>query len=77
MRIYEKLLYEDIGKRILDTLYFCKEEFIEDADTKAIEILEDIKIILFSNLSECEMIEKIIGIYKKNNLIPEKKGLLR
>ena len=73
MRIYEKLVCEDIGRRILDTLYLCKEEFIEDADTKAVEILEDIKSVLLSDLSESEMIEKIIGIYNKNNLISIKK----
>ena len=73
MRIYEKLVCEDVGRRILDTLYLCKEEFIENADTKAVEILEDIKSVLLSDLSESEMIEKIIGIYNKNNLISTQK----
>ena len=68
MRVYEELICEDIGRYIIDHLKFCKEEFIEDGDTKAIEILEEIKKVLHSNLSDFEMIEKIVSIFKKNNI---------
>ena len=60
MRIYETLLYEKIGEKVLNALRFCKEEFIEDADTKAIDMLEEIRRILADDkISEHEMVDKI------------------
>ena len=70
MRIIEELLCEDIGRNVLDMLEFCREEFIETADAKAIEIIEKIQMILFRHdeLSDFEIVDEIVNIFGKYNI---------
>ncbi|MGN0106352.1 MAG: hypothetical protein ACI4A5_01480 [Hominilimicola sp.] len=70
MRIIEELLCEDIGRNVLEMLEFCKGDFIETADAKAVEVLEKIKIVLYRHeeLSDFEIVEEIVNIFGKYNI---------
>lgn len=68
MRVYEELICEDIGRHVLETLHLSEKDFIDKADTKAIEILEEIKNVLHSDLSDFDTVEKIVSIFEEYNI---------
>jgi hypothetical protein len=70
MKAAEELLCQNIGRNILEMLEMCKEEFIETADTKAVEVLEKIRAVLYRHeeLSDFEIVDEIVGIFIKYNI---------
>lgn len=70
MKVSEELLCQSIGKNVLSMLEFCREEFIETADTKAVEVLEKIKAVLHRHeeLSDFEIVDEIVEIFIKYNI---------
>ena len=70
MKVAEELLCQDIGRNVLNMLESCKEEFIETADAKAVEVLEKIKAVLYRHeeLSDFEIVNEIVSIFIKYNI---------
>lgn len=70
MRVTEELLCQDIGRNVLNMLDMCRENFVEDADSKAIEIIEKVQAVLFQHeeLSDFEIVDKIVDIFGKYNI---------
>ncbi len=70
MKVAEELLCQDIGRNVLNMLEFCKEEFIETTDAKAVEVLEKIKAVLYRHeeLSDFEIVNEIVIIFIKYNI---------
>ncbi len=70
MKVTEELLCQDIGRNVLNMLELNKSEFIKDADTKAEEVLEKIKAVLYKHeeLSDFEIVDEIVEIFIKYNI---------
>ena len=70
MKVAEELLFQDIGRNVLNMLEFCQEEFIETADAKAVEVLEKIKAVLYRHeeLSDFKIVNEIVSIFIKYNI---------
>lgn len=70
MKVAEELLCQDIGRNVLNMLELNKSEFIKDADTKAEEVLEKIKAVLYKHeeLSDFEIVDEIVEIFIKYNI---------
>lgn len=70
MKVTEELLCQDIGRNVLNMLELNKSEFIKNADTKAEEVLEKIKAVLYKHeeLSDFEIVDEIVEIFIKYNI---------
>lgn len=70
MKVAEELLCQDIGRNVLNMLELNKSEFIKNADTKAEEVLEKIKAVLYKHeeLSDFEIVDEIVEIFIKYNI---------
>ena len=70
MKVTEELLCQDIGRNVLNMLELNKSEFIKNVDTKAEEVLEKIKAVLYKHeeLSDFEIVDEIVEIFIKYNI---------
>ncbi|MCC8160260.1 MAG: hypothetical protein LIO53_02915 [Oscillospiraceae bacterium] len=70
MKVSEEIIYRDIGRMILNMLTESESEIIKTSETRATEVLEEIKAVLHKHqeLSDFEIVDRIVDIFIDNGM---------
>ncbi|MCC8169850.1 MAG: hypothetical protein LIO59_05745, partial [Oscillospiraceae bacterium] len=70
MEVSKEIICRDIGRMALNMLAESESEIIKTSETRATEILEEIKAVLYKHkeLSDFEIVDRIVDIFIDNGM---------